>query len=110
MDKLTESECWCSTCGVTTTVAQGSTCAICQKIFDKYEDSMPKFYKNSLVNQKAIICYTCYGFSNWAGDREVVVYEDRDCASCKVNPDIYPEFAEDAVKNVTDKEHDGLTR
>jgi hypothetical protein len=48
-----------------------------------------KVYKNNFINDGETvsvlptICRTCYGFSNWNGDRSKVIYEDRDCVNCK---------------------------
>ena len=29
-------------------------------------------------------CRDCYGFSNWIGNRETTIYENRDCANCNI--------------------------
>ena len=30
-------------------------------------------------------CRTCYGFSNWKGDRNAVAYEIRECSDCLIH-------------------------
>ena len=32
-------------------------------------------------------CRTCFGYSNWDGDKDAVIYADRDCSGCSARPD-----------------------
>ena len=39
------------------------------------------------INDLPEQCKTCYGYSAWDGDINLIKYPDRDCSGCSARPD-----------------------